>query len=70
MEIYDKSNKGFIEVWMTKGEQESYNRKKIAQRLLMKDSNKKCKVVFLLSGNSDIYLCTKQLLLLNCRKLM
>ncbi|MBQ4312358.1 MAG: hypothetical protein II773_12280 [Oscillospiraceae bacterium] len=65
MEIYNKENKGFIEVWLTNEEQKIYDRKELTERLLSDVSNKKCKVVFFLSGNDDLYSCTEGLLLRN-----
>lgn len=65
MEIYDKRNKGFIEVWMTKEEQEQFDRSELT-RLLLKDADpKRCMVVFFLSGKEDLYTATENLLLAN-----
>ena len=65
MEIYDKRKKGFIEVWLTKKEQEIYDRNELT-RLLLKDvKDKKCKVVFFLSGKEELYNNTEGLLLKN-----
>ena len=63
MEIYDKSNKGYIEVWLTNQEQQIYDRIKITEKLLEK--HKKCKVVFFLSGKGNLYQCTENLLIKN-----
>lgn len=65
MEIYNKENKGFIEVWLTNEEQKKYDRKELTERLLSDVGNKKCKVVFFLSGYDDLYSCTEGLLLRN-----
>lgn len=65
MEIYNKENKGFVEVWLTNEEQKIYDRKELTERLLSDVSNKKCKVVFFMSGKDDLYSCTEGLLLRN-----
>ena len=65
MEIYDKRKKGYIEVWLTKGEQEMYDRSELT-RLLLKDvKEKKCMVMFFLSGKEELYNNTEGLLLKN-----
>ena len=65
MEIYDKRKKGYIEVWLTKGEQEIYDRSELT-RLLLKDvKEKKCMVMFFLSGKEELYNNTEGLLLKN-----
>ena len=60
LEIYDKSNKGYIEVWLTNQEQQIYDRIKITEKIVEK--HKKCKVVFFLSGKDDLFRCTENLL--------
>ncbi|HAJ96637.1 MAG TPA: hypothetical protein DCO72_02725 [Ruminococcus sp.] len=66
MEIYDKRDKGFIEVWMTKEESQRYNRKELTRFILQqKRAGKKCKVVFFLSGKDDLFCCTENLLTTN-----
>ena len=65
MEIYDKRKKGYIEVWLTKEEQEIYDRSELT-RLLLKDvKEKKCMVIFFLSGKEELYNNTEGLLLKN-----
>ncbi|HRU99926.1 MAG TPA: hypothetical protein P5092_21200 [Ruminococcus sp.] len=65
MEIYDKRKKGYIEVWLTKEEQEIYDRSELT-RLLLKDvKEKKCMVMFFLSGKEELYNNTEGLLLKN-----
>ena len=65
MEIYDKRNKDFIEVWMTREEQEQFDRSELT-RLLLKDTyTKKCMVVFFLSRKEELYTATENLLLAN-----
>ena len=65
MEIYDKRKKGYIEVWLTKAEQEMYDRSELT-RLLLKDvKEKKCMVMFFLSGKEELYNNTEGLLLKN-----
>lgn len=65
MEVYNKQEKGFIEVWLTNEEQKIYDRKELTGRLLANVHSKKCKVVFFLSGDDDLYSCTEWLLLRN-----
>jgi hypothetical protein len=63
MEIYDKRKKGYIEVWLTKEEQEIYDRSELT-RLLLKDvKEKNCMVMFFLSGKEELYNNTEGLLL-------
>ena len=65
MEIYDKRKKGYIEVWLTKAEQETYDRIELT-RLLLKDvKEKNCMVMFFLSGKEELYNNTEGLLLNN-----
>ncbi len=51
LEIYNKQEKGFIEVWLTNEEQQMYDRAELTELLLSKVTSKKCKVVFFLSGH-------------------
>ena len=54
MEIYDKHDKDYIEVWLTNAEQQLYDRRKLTRCLLEKANTKKCKVVYFLSGSDDL----------------
>ncbi len=65
MEIYNKSNKGYIEVWLTNKEQQMYNRAELTEKLLSNVKAKKCKVVFFLSGQGDLFRCVENLLIKN-----
>lgn len=65
MEIYDKQNKGYIEVWLTKEEQQIYDRCELTELLLSKAKTSKCKVVFFLSGGEDLFHNTENLLIKN-----
>lgn len=68
MEVYHKENKGFIEVWLTNEEQETCNRKELTEMLLSNlppKKRKKCKVVFFLSGEGDLFQCAENLLINN-----
>lgn len=67
MEIYDKHDKGYIEVWLTNAEQKRYDRKELTHQLLEKVNVKKCKVVYFLSGSDDLLSCTESLLKHNLR---
>ena len=64
MEIYNKQNKGYIEVWLTNEEQQMYDRAELTKRLLS-NANKKCKVVFFMSGGCDLFGCAEGLILRN-----
>lgn len=66
MEIYDKSSKGYIEVWLTNEEQEMYDRCELTDMILLHyKASKKCRVVFFLSGHGDLFQCTENLLIKN-----
>ena len=66
LEIYNRQEKGFIEVWMTKEEQQEYDRKELARLILeQKQAGKKCKVAFFLSGEDNLFDCTESLLTMN-----
>ena len=67
MEILDKRDKGFIEVWLTNEEQETCDRAELTRQLLAGTTAKKCKVVYLLSGTEDLFTNTEGLLLKNLR---
>lgn len=67
MEIYNKQDKGLIEVWLTNEEQEIYDRKELTKLLLSKATVKKCRVIYLLSGSEDLFANTERLLLQNMR---
>lgn len=65
MEICQREQHGFIEVWMTNEEQQTVDRKALTAKLLEDVSNPKCKVVFFLSGDDDLEECMEDLLSLN-----
>lgn len=66
MEIFDRQENGYIEVWMTHQEQQDYDRNELTRRILeQKQAGKKCKVAFFLSGEDDLYDCTESLLSMN-----
>lgn len=65
MEIINKKEKGFIEVWMTNEEQNKFNREKLTHLLLTGNKTKKCMVVFYMSGNSNLLENTENLLISN-----
>ena len=65
MEIYDKRNKGLIEVWLTNEEQEQYDCEELTHLLLKDTAPKKCKVIFFLSGKGDLCKDTEDLLISN-----
>lgn len=50
MEIYNKQNKGYIEVWLTNEEQQMYDRAELAEMLLAGVEKKKCRVAFFSLG--------------------
>ena len=66
MEIY--RDKKIITVWMTNKEQELYDRKQLAAQLLISVDDPKCKVIFFLSGNGDLFENTEGLLQANLAK--
>lgn len=65
MEIIDNKKAGFIEVWMTNEEQAEYDRTELTSLLLSKTNNKKCRVVFFLSGKEELFPNVEKLLLMN-----
>ena len=70
MEIYHKEDKGFIEVWLTNEEQETCDRKELSEVLLSNlppKKRKKCRVVFFLSGNDELYPNVEGLIVMNAR---
>ncbi|MCR5540863.1 MAG: hypothetical protein K6F71_08630 [Ruminococcus sp.] len=67
MEIYNKQERGYIEVWLTNEEQQMYDREELAERLLAGVKKKKCRVAFFLSGSEDPYQITENLLLTNLK---
>ena len=63
MLIYNREPQGFIEVWMTNEEQETIDRRELTEQILADDGHpKKCKVVYFLSGSSDLTDCMSSLL--------
>lgn len=62
MEIHDKQDKGYIEVWLTNAEQQVYDRRSLTKQLLSEAAAKKCRVVYFLSGGDDLLSCTESLL--------
>lgn len=67
MEIYNKQNKGYIEVWLTNEEQQMYDRAELAEMLLAGVEKKKCRVAFFLSGEGELYPNIENLLLMNLK---
>ena len=65
MEIYNKESENYISVWMTKEEQQLFDREELTNLLLSNVRNKKCKVVYFLSGKGDLYRNTEILLTRN-----
>lgn len=65
MEIYSNLDKKYISVWLTKDEQQHYDRKQLTASLLKNIDDPKFKVVFFLSGNDDLYQNVEELLLRN-----
>ena len=65
MEIYNKEKDNYISVWMTKEEQQLFDRQALTDLLLSTIKNKKCKVVYFLSGKGDLYTNTENLLVRN-----
>ncbi len=65
MKIYNKQDKGYIEVWLTNDEQQEYDLNELTKQLLSETTVKKCKVVYFLSGSEDLFTNTEGLLLKN-----
>ena len=65
MEIYNKEKDNYISVWMTKEEQQLFDRQALSDLLLSTVKNKKCKVAYFLSGNGDLYTNTENLIVRN-----
>lgn len=64
MEINLKEDKNYIEVWLTKTEQEKYDRNYLT-KILLKGKKPEYKVIFFLSGSENLLNCTENLLLRN-----
>ena len=62
------TNEKYIAVWLTKEEQQHYNRQKLTDELLKNVENPKCKVVFFLSGNEELYRNIEGLLIHNLQQ--
>ena len=67
MEIVDKKDKGFIQVWLTNEEQAEYDRSELTRLLLSKAGSRKCRVVYFLSGSEELYPNIENLLLMNLK---
>lgn len=67
MEIEYRQDKDYIAVWLTNAEQKLYDRSRLTSLLLSRVKSPKCKVVFFLSGNEDLYDRTEGLLLTNLK---
>ena len=65
MEIYRKESDNYISVWMTKEEQQLFDRQELTDLLLSTVKNKKCKVAYFLSGKGDLYTNTENLIVRN-----
>ncbi len=65
MEIYNNEKNNYISVWMTKEEQQLFDRQELTDLLLSNVKNKKCKVIYFLLGSGDLYSNTEILLTRN-----
>ena len=65
MEVYDKKESGYYEVWLTNEEQSRIDRAELTERLLSEKPGKRYKVVYFLSGSDDLYPNTEKLILMN-----
>lgn len=63
MEIYNKQNKGYIEVWLTNDEQLTVDRNELTE--ILRQKFPKCKIVFFLSGSGSLFQCAENLLIKN-----
>lgn len=64
LEINFKEDKNYIEVWLTKKEQEKYDRNHLT-KILLEGKKTEYKVIFFLSGSENLLNCTENLLLRN-----
>lgn len=62
MEIYDKRESGYIEVWLTNEEQQFYDRGELTSQLLERSGTGKFRIVYFLSGTDELLSCTESLL--------
>lgn len=67
MEIYNRQQNGYIEVWLTNREQQEVDRSELTQRILSNVTSKKYKVIFFLSGSENMLKCTENLILHNLK---
>lgn len=65
MEIYDKEDKGYFEVWLTNEEQLKVDRTELTRQLLSVKADKRYKVMYLLSGTGDLFANVEGLILTN-----
>lgn len=66
LEINNKQEKGYIEVWLTNEEQALYDRSELTDMLISHFSApQRCRVVFFLSGQEELYRCAEDLLVKN-----
>ena len=65
LEIYNNEKDNYISVWMTKEEQQLFDRQELTDLLLSNVKNKKYKVIYFLSGSGDLYSNTEILLTRN-----
>lgn len=66
MEIYNNKQNNYISVWLTKEEQQIFNREELT-KLLLANKNKKCKIIFFLSGKDDLHANVESLVIRNLR---
>ena len=65
MEIYDKQDNEYYEVWLTNEEQTQIDRSELTKQLLSEKADKRYKVVYFLSGSDDLFTNTEGLILMN-----
>ena len=65
LEIYNKEKDNYISVWMTREEQQLFDRRELTKFLLSRIQNSRYKVVFYLSGEGDLNSNTENLLVRN-----
>ncbi len=65
MEIYDKQDSEYFEVWLTNEEQTQIDRSELTKQLLSDKADKRYKVVYFLSGAGELFSNTEGLLLMN-----
>ena len=65
MQICDKREKGYVEVWLSNKDQRTLNTSMLTQKIKKQINDQKCKIVFYMSGCQDLLSNTENLLINN-----